>query len=59
VVASGETELQEEATSWKSRKGRIGGAQIGYSGQAALRREQCDGLDQRIARQRRDKHLPA
>jgi hypothetical protein len=34
-----------------------GDAQLGYSGRTALRREQCNGFAQSIAKQRLDKRL--
>jgi hypothetical protein len=45
MVTSRETEPQEDATNWRSRKGRIGGAQLGYPGRALLRREQWERLE--------------
>jgi hypothetical protein len=41
-----------------SWKGRISGAPIGYSGRVALRWEQCNGFDQRVARPQPSKHIP-
>jgi hypothetical protein len=44
-------EPQEDATSWRPRKGRNGDTPFGSSGRAALRREQCNGFHEGIARQ--------
>jgi hypothetical protein len=45
-----------DETKQRPRKGRTGGAPIGYSGRAALRREQCNGFDQGVAGQQLCKH---
>jgi hypothetical protein len=42
----------------RSQKGRTAGAPIGYSGRAALRREHCNGFDERVARQQLCQHGP-
>jgi hypothetical protein len=56
---AGKNEQQEgrrDETKQRPREGRTGGALIGYSGRAALRREQCTGFDQRVAWQQLCKH---
>jgi hypothetical protein len=56
IVAARGAEPQDASTSRNPRKGRTDGTSTGWT---ALRREQCNGFDQRTAMQRLRRHGPA